>query len=140
MKADEKKELLKERPPRDETGVCRFCRQMRVEQVPEGWGQEDIDEYTTEMCDCKEAVEYTKAKRRREKISKAIEQTFKPSSGMELPEEVVDLLKEGAKLIECGELEQMQVKANGVTGTICAGKDRGIKVKGSRTLQKGMEV
>lgn len=140
MKENEREDLLKTESEVDTTGKCIFCGQMRAVQVPESWTEEDTDEYVTEICGCKDAQEQRKRKKRKENIVKAVDATFMESGGTYLPESVTEMLKQAAELIEIGELDQIQVKFEGVTGTICEGKDGTIKVIGTKKLENGMEV
>lgn len=141
MKTDEREVLLDEGAKLvEKTGTCQFCGQMQMMDVPEGWAQEDVDAYIVEHCECKEAQAYTKLKKREEALDKSIETTFREGGGTFLPDETRDLLKEAARLIMTGDLEQIQAKFEGVTGTICEGKDGVIKVIGSRKIENGTEV
>ena len=141
MKTDERTEALDNHEEIvEKTGTCQFCKQIKMVDIPKSWTQEDIDAYIVETCDCKEAVNYTKLKKREEHLDRSIETTFRESGGTFLPDEARDLLKEAARLIMTGDLEQIQAKFEGVTGTICEGKDGVIKVIGSRKIENGTEV
>lgn len=38
------------------TGECKYCKQMKSLNVPDGWNEEDINAEVTRKCDCEEAV------------------------------------------------------------------------------------
>ncbi len=49
-------------------GVCRFCGQNKMIEVPNGYTQEEIDEEVTCECKCDEAKAYQEKKEREERL------------------------------------------------------------------------
>lgn len=56
---------------KEETGICRFCGQTKLVEVPDSFTQEQIDEEATLMCKCFEAKQYKEKKEKEEQIEMA---------------------------------------------------------------------
>lgn len=88
MLKDKIKELEQEMPEgvKEELGACRFCGQTRMLHIVGPWDKEKCNEAATEMCECTQAVTYTKRKSRKEKVTKAIEENFGEKAKYPVPE------------------------------------------------------
>ena len=53
------------------TGVCKFCGQSRIVEVPDSMTNEEVDEEATIGCRCRESKEYKKKLEKREQVEMA---------------------------------------------------------------------
>ena len=63
-------------------GSCRFCGQQATRKVMEEWKKGEIDELTTETCDCIEARIYAAEKSQKERAHSKIELLFGENNGV----------------------------------------------------------
>lgn len=85
------------------TGVCRFCGQSAIEDMPMEWTPEEADEYATEICDCASASFYQRKKRQKERAHDRIAFLFGEGNQFEVtPERAERLLHEVVELVGDG--------------------------------------
>lgn len=96
MLSEEIKKIKKECPGLLVTerggGGCKFCGQIRGIEVPADWDEDMCNELATEFCDCVEAENYTRGKKRKEKAAEAIENQFGRAAGGDRVEDSVKQL------------------------------------------------
>lgn len=55
--------------PVQKTGICKFCKQMRLVEINENASAEEVNEQATEECDCPGAEQEREHKRRIENVN-----------------------------------------------------------------------
>ena len=120
---------------KDAQGVCKFCGQAMVIQVPEEFTQEVIDEEIVRACDCPEAQAYTKQQEDIASAERMIRDFFK---GKEDLEAIKNHLLSAVEDIATGRLSTISMSRSGYTGSMKPTKD-GIKVSLKYTTVDSVE-
>ena len=123
------------------TGVCRFCGQQAIEDMPLEWTTEEADEYAAETCDCASASFYQRKKRQKERAHNRIAFLFGEGNQVEVvSEEVEGLLHEVVELVGDGEAKGATVEiGNGVKAKINATNNGKIKITRTKAERSAYE-
>ena len=106
------------------TGVCMFCGQNAVLEVPEEFTQEMIDEEAVKKCDCPEAKAITRLQETIANAEGAIRDFFEGREGMDV---IKTLLLNAVEPLAKSEIGSISISRGGYTGTMKPSKE-GIKV------------
>lgn len=117
------------------TGVCKFCGQNAVLEVPEEFTQEMIDEEAVKKCDCPEAQAFTKQQEEIATAEGMIREFFEDREGMQA---VKDILLSAVEPLARSEIGSISISKNGYTGSMKPTKD-GIKVSLKYTTVESVE-
>lgn len=117
------------------TGTCRFCGQVATQKALKEWSQEEIDELTTETCECIDARIYAHKKGQKERAHSRIELLFgKENTAVMVPDAAVDLLHKAVVPVCEGFIQSITVDAgNGVKAKIHITTKGIIKVARTKT-------
>lgn len=116
-------------------GVCKFCGQTAVLQVPEEFTQEIIDEEAIKKCDCPEAKAFTKQQETIASAEGMIKNFFEDREGME---KIKDILLSAVKPLAENSIGSISISKDGYTGSMKPTKD-GIKVSLKYTTVDSVE-
>lgn len=95
----------------DYTGICKFCGQHRLIQLPEGASEEEIQEETLNVCNCLDAQSYRDAKDREARIEAAIcsaEGTTYELFNEDYPE-IEEILNGAMKALASGKIKKITI-------------------------------
>ena len=97
------------------TAQCRFCGQMVQIGTEEELTQPQAEEEATMTCNCKEATEYQKEKKRKEKAIGNVYALFGKDASPEkrCEDGIVNILKEAVEEIYGGELAKVTLNLRG---------------------------
>ena len=118
---------------------CNFCGQMITIDADEHMTEAQEKEIATMCCNCDEAVEYKKEKKRKEKALENVEALFGKGApeGERCNGEIVGLLKMGIELIHTGEVARMTVNLRGgIKATVSQNGKGEINVERTETKKK----
>ena len=123
------------------TGVCRFCGQTSIKEVPTEWSKDEIDELTAETCECTEAGIYSDKKEQKERANDRIELLFGEKSGAAIREETKDFLHAAIDPICSHYIQSVTVDAgNGTKGKISVTSKGFVKVSRTDTQKSEYEA
>ena len=124
----------------DKTGSCAFCGQNKIIQVPEEWEQGQINEAVTCECECEDAQEYAKAKERKDKAKKRINELFGSEAEKPVADGVVQLLIATVDAIEDKHMKGITVDiGHGVKAKVAKMAKESIKVERSENKKTTYE-
>lgn len=141
MLSDKIKEWEKEMPEgvKEKFGECRFCGQTRLLHVVGPWDKEKCNEAATEMCECTKADIYTKRKRRKEKVIKAIEENFGEKAKYPVPE-VAAIMMATVEPIVNYKVDSVAIKSGKVKYKLSMTSKDTVKVERTITNNDSVEV
>lgn len=122
-----------------ENGACRFCGQLRMFHTIFPWGQDECNEAATELCECTQAVIYTKRKSRKEKVIKAIEEKFGENAKNPVPE-VAAVMMAAVEPIVNRKIDSVAIKDGKVKYKLSMTSKDTVKVEQTVTNNNSMEV
>ena len=132
-------EEMDEQEPREmpegvetQTGVCCFCGQSGIIHTMIEWDQERVNEEVTLNCQCEAAQNYKKAKERREKAKKRIQELFGERAENPVSEEVVAIMELVVDSIENKGMKSITIDlGHGIRGKVAKMAKESIKVERS---------
>ena len=117
-------------------GVCRFCGQFMVLEVPESYTQEMTDEEATKKCKCPEAKAYTRMEENIANAEGAIRQIFKDRTELET---VRDILFNAVRPMAEESIGKISISKGADTCSMKPTKD-GIRISIKRTTEDAIEA
>lgn len=141
MLSDQVKEWEQEMPEgvHKEIGACRFCGQTRLLHTIFPWKEEECTEAATEMCECTQAVIYTKRKSRKEKVIKAIEESFGENAKNPAPE-VAAVMMAAVEPIVNYKIDSVSIKDGKVKYKLSLTSKDTVKMERTITNNNSVEV
>lgn len=125
-----------------QTAPCRFCGQMiQLEDQEEEYTKEQAEEAATEQCNCGEALEYKKSKKRKKRAIRNVQQLFGEDAEPEkrCSADVVEILKAAVEEIHGGELAKITLNVRGGVKASISQNSKG-EIKVERTETKKQEL
>lgn len=118
---------------KEEAGGCRFCGQIHMFHNV-SLSKEELDEAATEACDCYDAREYVRKKRRAGKLKTEISRIFVNE------EECKELLCSAIPLLIEGAVDSIKVKSgSGVEAVLKCGSKGEIRAERKYTVKNSTE-